>query len=254
MPDRRRRTDLLLPRERQSTDDSNPFAPPPDGTPDQPWAPRRPRGSSGPDGSGSNGSGSGDSGGSPGDGSSSDDRPRWGSQWSSRQPGRSSGDGFGGRQNGQNNQNNGRQDPGGGLRWDPTDPAQRRARYALLGGMWAFFFALFEFRELALLLGALSLYWGISSLRSLAKQPAQAPAAPAHEPPGSGALRSQRTSAVTGVVMAGIALMIVASYFASELVYRDFYVCKRDALTTSGQLACNDKLPEPLRGIIGVQE
>ncbi|TXS26981.1 hypothetical protein [Streptomyces sp. gb1(2016)] len=41
----------------------------------------------------------------------------------------------------------------GGLRWDPTDPAQRRARYAVLGGMWAFFFALFDFPEIAMLLG-----------------------------------------------------------------------------------------------------
>ena len=48
----------------------------------------------------------------------------------------------------------------GGLRWDPTDPAQRRARYALLSGMWAFFFALFNLPEIALLLGALAVYWG----------------------------------------------------------------------------------------------
>ncbi len=57
------------------------------------------------------------------------------------------------------------------MRWDPTDPAQRRARYALLSGMWAFFFSLFGWRDLALLLGALALYWGISSLRAKPGQP-----------------------------------------------------------------------------------
>jgi hypothetical protein len=52
------------------------------------------------------------------------------------------------------------------MRWDPTDPAQRRARYALLSGMWAFFFVLFGWSYVALLLGALALYWGISALRA----------------------------------------------------------------------------------------
>ncbi|MYV93762.1 hypothetical protein GT350_26580, partial [Streptomyces sp. SID1034] len=61
--------------------------------------------------------------------------------------------------------------PPPGLRWDPTDPAQRRARYALLSGMWAFFFALFDMPEVALLLGALGLYWAISSLRAKPKPP-----------------------------------------------------------------------------------
>ncbi|MFI6289409.1 hypothetical protein ACIBCM_32475 [Streptomyces sp. NPDC051018] len=253
MRDRRRRTDLLLPRERQSTDDNNPFAPPPEGRPDQPWQPRRPEDEpSGPpdsDGSGASGSG-GDSSGAP------DDRSGWGSQWSSRQPGRSSGGGFGGRPGGQNNPNNGQQGPGGppsGLRWDPTDPAQRRARYALLAGMWAFFFALFDFPEIALLLGALALYWAISSLRAKPRRPdPTTPAQPASPTPS--AHRSQRTSAVTGLVMASIALLIVASTFAAQLVYRDFYTCERDALTKAGQLSCNAKLPEPLRDLIGVKE
>ncbi|MGW2119805.1 hypothetical protein ACWCPH_31380, partial [Streptomyces zhihengii] len=88
MPDRRHRTDLLLLRERQSTDDDNPFAPPPEGRPDQPWQPRHPAdGSSGDPSSGdpSNSSGSGRDGDGPSQG---------GGQWSSRQPGRSSGGGF----------------------------------------------------------------------------------------------------------------------------------------------------------------
>ncbi|MFF8956410.1 hypothetical protein [Streptomyces sp. NPDC014894] len=271
MPDRRRRTDLLLPRERQSTDDNNPFAPPPEGKPDQPWQPRQPsNGSSDQSGSGS-GSGSGsDSGSGSSDGSSDDrgGRGGWGSQWSSRQPGRSSGGGFGGRP-GPNAPNGGQQGPGGtppGPRWDPTDPTQRRARYALLSGMWAFFFAVFDFTEIALLLGALALYWSISSLRGKAgdgrKGAADATAAPAPAPtgaagaagPGRLSNRSQRTAAITGLVMGGIALAIVAAAFTAQLVYRDFYTCERDALTKDAQLSCNEKLPEPLRDLIGVTE
>lgn len=252
-----------MPRERQSTDDNNPFAPPPDGRPDQPWQPRRP--SSGNDSS-------------DGDGQSGQDGPErgsgsgWGSQWSSRQPGRSSGGGFGGRPGPGPGQNGpeGSGGPGGpgGLRWDPTDPAQRRARYALLSGMWAFFFALFDFPEIALLLGALALYWSISSLRAKPQHrvsadalttggtPPNAPPPPAHAPASAAASssRPQITAAVSGLVMASIALMIVAASFTAQLVYRDYYTCVNDALTKSGQLACNEELPEPLRGVLGVKE
>ncbi|MER5770618.1 hypothetical protein [Streptomyces sp. NPDC001985] len=265
MPDRRRRTDLLLPRERQSTDDNNPFAPPPEGKPDQPWQPRQPSNSNdNPDQSGS-GSSDGSSDGSSGDRGG---RGGWGGQWSSRQPGRSSGGGFGGRP-GPNGQNGDKQGPSGGMRWDPTDPSQRRARYALLSGMWAFFFAIFDFTEIALLLGALALYWSISSLRAPQKSgrvgadamTAPAPAPPAGTAPGAAqggdkslSNRSQRTAAVTGLVMGGIALAIVAAAFTAQLVYRDFYTCERDALTKEAQLSCNQELPKPLRDVIGVKE
>lgn len=262
MPDRRRRTDLLLPRERQSTDDNNPFAPPPEGRPDQPWQPRRPANNSN-DSDDSDSSGSGSSGPS---GSSGGDGSGWGSQWSSRQPGRSSGGGFGGRPGGQNGQNGGgRQGPDGGppggLRWDPTDPAQRRARYALLSGMWAFFFALFDFPEIGLLLGALALYWSISSLRGKPQRSATdavtspPPAArPTSATSPTSPNKPQLTAAVSGLVMASIALVIVAASFTAQLVYRDYYTCVNDALTQSGQLACNDLLPDPLRGVIGIRE
>ncbi|MEU0665880.1 hypothetical protein ABZ508_34295 [Streptomyces lavendulocolor] len=264
MPDRRRRTAIhLLPRERQSTesrDEDNPFAPPPEGRPDQPWQPRRP----------ASGEGSGD--GAP-DGSSGEperDRPAWGSQWSPRQPGRSSG-GFGNRPSGE--QQGGGQGRGGpeapAPRWDPTDPAQRRARYALLSGMWAFFFAIFDFPEIGLLLGALALYWGISSLRARSRpagaaRPATAgaPAAgggapgggPAPAGPAAGQGRPQTTAAVSGLVTATLALMIVAATFTIQLVYRDYYACVDDALTKTGQLSCNELLPDPLREVFGVQE
>ncbi|MFP1627610.1 hypothetical protein ACLB9X_21125 [Streptomyces sp. 5K101] len=267
MPDRRHRTNLLLPRERQSTDDDNPFAPPPEGRPDQPWRPRRPlndgssadgrsQGSSGSSGDSSDGSG-GSRGAGGTDGSNGSNGSQWGSQWSSRQPGRSSG-GFGGRPGGQRDQNGPEGGGPGGLRWDPTDPVQRRARYALLGGMWAFFFALFDFPEIALLLGALAVYWAFSSLR--AKPRRATPEAVTSGAPSSASApspqsnRPQITAAMSGLVMAAIALLIVAASFTAQLVYRDYYTCVNDALTKSGQLACNDLLPEPLRDVLGVKE
>ncbi|MFD7748620.1 hypothetical protein ACFV2V_21765 [Streptomyces sp. NPDC059698] len=315
MPDRRRRTAFRLPRperptpltrERSSSSpdsssaagssgspsaggprdprEDNPFAPPPADRPDQPWRPRRPYAASGSGGTGGNegseGSGSGAEG-SGGNGSgSSADRPAWGSQWSDRQPGREGG-GFGGRPGG-----NGSGGPGGkggndrggpgGLRWDPKDPVQRRARYAVLGGMWAFFFALFDFPEIALLLGALATYWAISALRApLGKASGAdgagtagsaagdgtgaadgAGAAPAGQPavPRSIAGRQQTTAAVSGLVTALLALLIVATTFTVQLVYRDYYTCVNDALTKSGAVACNDRLPKPLEPFFGVKE
>ncbi|MET9655855.1 hypothetical protein [Streptomyces sp. NPDC006510] len=307
MPDRRRRTAFrhplpertsLLMRERQSPTgssssssspsssssgaegpsgraDENPFAAPPENRPDQPWQPRRPSNT----GNG-NGNGQGDGDGSS-EGGSSDDRPAWGGQWSSRQPGRQSG-GFGGRPGGQSGPNGqgGPEGSPGGLRWDPTDPAQRRARYALLSGMWAFFFALFDFPEIALLLGALAVYWAISSLRAKPKRasaaaadgsgqasgPAgaagsaqttgaaasgRAPAPGAPVAPGGG--RQQTTAAISGLVTALLALSIVATTFTVQLVYRDYYTCVNDALTKTGQLACNDQLPKPLEPFFGVK-
>ncbi|WP_432248230.1 hypothetical protein ACRAR1_10975 [Streptomyces sanyensis] len=239
MPDRRHRTDLLLPRERQSTDEDNPFAPPPEGRADQPWQPRRPSGD--------------DSSGEPDSGEGSDGSPGRRGRWSDRQPGRSGG-GFGGRPGGQRGGAQGPENPGG-LRWDPTDPVQRRARYALLGGMWAFFFAVFRFSEIALLLGALALYWGISSLRAKpSSEGRDGGAAPGGARPSGPPSRPQTTAAISGLAMAGLALLIVAASFTAQLVYRDYYTCVNDALTKSAQVSCNDLLPEPLQGYLGVTE
>ncbi|MEU6353946.1 hypothetical protein ABZ896_32220 [Streptomyces sp. NPDC047072] len=210
-------------------EDDNPFAPPPEGTPDRPWQPRRPSGQEG-----------------DGDGRG---RSPWGSQWSDRQPGRSDGI-FGQRpgNGGDRGQGPGPEGPGGGgqgsgLRWDPTDPSQRRARYALLCGMWAFFFVLFGWMSVGLMLGALALYWGISALR--AKPHATDPNAPA--PQG----RPQTTAAISGVVMASLAIMYVAAGFTAQMVYKDYYTCTSDALTNQAEQACTDLLPKELRGILG---
>ncbi|WP_455360334.1 hypothetical protein [Streptomyces sp. SYSU K21746] len=267
MPDRRRRTTLRLPlsdtlvaergssmllRERQSPTppsapdgDDNPFAPPPEGSPDRPWQPRRP----------ANGEGEG---GESGDGRDGDDsRPSpWGGRWSNRQPGSGGGE-FGRKPGG--GQEDGQGGAGGGMRWDPTDPAQRRARYALLSGMWAFFFTLFGQPAIALLLGALALYWGISSLRAEPRVPAPDAAAPPAGAAGRGAggsggnAKPQRTAAVSGLVTASLALVIVAGMYTTQLVYRDFYACTQDALTKTSQLKCNDMLPELVEKVIGVK-
>ncbi|MFI6471330.1 hypothetical protein ACIBL5_13920 [Streptomyces sp. NPDC050516] len=216
--------------------DDNPFAPPPEGRPDQPWQPRRP---------------------APGEGGENLQGSPWGSQWSNQQPGRAPG-GFGQRPERPEGGPGQNPPPPPGLRWDPTDPAQRRARYALLSGMWAFFFALFDMPEVALLLGALGLYWAISSLRAKPKPPqapsatSPAPAAPAAPAPPQG--RPQMTAAVTGLVTAVLALTVVASTYTMQIVYRDYYTCVDDALTKSGQLACNDLLPEKLVPLFGVKE
>ncbi|MGV9450638.1 hypothetical protein [Streptomyces sp. NPDC003635] len=210
--------------------DDNPFAPPPEGTPDRPWQPRRP----------ASGSGSGDSEG--GDGGSP-----WGSQWSDRQPGRSSGN-FGERPGAgpeTPSGGGGGNSPGTNTRWDPTDPAQRRARYALLCGMWAFFFALFSWPYVALLLGALALYWGISALRAKPRTPD--PDTPAPQPTG----RPQTTAAISGLVTASLAIVLVAAGFTAKLVYSDYYTCTNDALTNEAKQSCEDLLPEGLRGVLG---
>ncbi|MEU6681752.1 hypothetical protein [Streptomyces sp. NPDC046832] len=224
-------------RKGRGSQEDNPFAPPPEGTPDRPWQPRRPSGedSQGPrdsqDGGGR-------------------DRSPWGSQWSDQQPGRSSG-GFGERpRSGPEGQGGGPQGGGGpAMRWDPTDPAQRRARYALLSGMWAFFFSLFSWPYVALLLGALALYWAISSLRAGPRR--TDPDSPAPEQQGGG--RPQTTAAVTGLVTASLAIALVAATFTAQLVYRDYYTCTNDALTNEAKQSCSKLLPEELRGLLGTE-
>jgi hypothetical protein len=123
--------------------------------------------------------------------------------------------------------------------------------------MWAFFFAVFTQREIALLLGALALYWGISSLRNKPKPNAASAAAlspapvPATPPPST---RPQTTAAVSGLVTAVLALAIVAATFTVQMVYRDYYTCVADSLTKSAQLSCNDELPKSLVPVFGVKE
>lgn len=221
---------------RRGSEENNPFAPPPEGSPDQPWQPRHPSGDEGGDGGGQR-----DSGG----------RPLWGGRWSDRQPGRSSG-GFGERPRGPEGQGGG--GAGGpqrpGPRWDPTDPAQRRARYSLLSGMWAFFFALFGWPYVALLLGALAVYWAVSALRAKPRA-ASDPDSPA-PPEQTG--RPQTTAAVSGLVTASLALILVAVSFTARMVYQDYYTCTSDALTQQSKESCNNLLPDDLRNLLGTAD
>ncbi|MGX9228378.1 hypothetical protein ACWV95_23400 [Streptomyces albus] len=344
MTDRRRRTAASDSTSREE----NPFAPPPEGQPDQPWQPRAPHwgaASQGPDGQGGQG-GHGSQGGhgkgprragadqrgpgrapeaggsGDGDGNGRDEGhgtgdsagggapdkktepPVWGSQWSSRQPGRQDGGGGwqgGGRQPGGPSGPGGPAGPGGpggpgqpgggpggprGMRWDPTDPLQRHARYSLHAGIWGLFFALLSVPEVALLLGALSLYWGINALRG--KQPKSAASAdrskggkrhrgvtataedvagtdrsPEHRQETAGrppiplavtpaqAAKAKRTAATSGLVAAGLTLVIVASTYAFQFTYSDYFACQNDALTQSSRDDCKRHLPEELRPFLG---
>ncbi|GAB2778106.1 hypothetical protein GCM10027073_08340 [Streptomyces chlorus] len=226
---------------RRGSEENNPFAPPPEGSPDQPWQPRHPS-----DDEGGDGGGQGDGGG----------RSSWGGRWSDRQPGRSSG-GFGERPRGPEGQGGG--GAGGpqrpGPRWDPTDPAQRRARYSLLSGMWAFFFALFGWPYVALLLGALAVYWAVSALRAKPRA-ASDPDSPA--PPEQAGRpqkgRPQTTAAVSGLVTASLALILVAVSFTAQVVYQDYYTCTSDALTQQSKESCNKLLPDELRNLLGTAD
>lgn len=218
----------------RAAQDDNPFAAPPDGTPDKPWQPRRPTGDDASD-----------------DASGDGGRSRWGSQWSDRQPGRSQ-SGFGdrsGRPGGQGGPEGPADGPGKNARWDPTDPAQRRARYALLCGMWAFFFVLFGWPYVALLLGALALNWGIGALRAKPRTPNPDEPAPPQGTSGGG--RPHRTAAISGLVTGSLALAMVAATFTLQFVYSDYYTCTNDALTNTAKKDCTHLLPKELRGVFG---
>lgn len=225
----------------QPTHDGNPFAPPPEDAPARPWQPRRPRSEDGrPGGDGSDG---------PASGSAT------GGQWSPRRPDRQEG-GLGRRPD----PGSGSPAPGPGPRFDPADPAQRRARYALLSGMWGLFCAaLLGWTSVALLLGALSLYWGVSSLRMKPEERAKARAATAAALSGGKPVpaaaaaeddRPQRTAAVSGIVTGSLALALVATAFTAQFVYRDYYTCARDALTAESRQDCVKLLPASVRSML----
>jgi hypothetical protein len=260
----------------------DPFAPPPEGAPDRPWQPRRPSGddgdpsgSSGSSGGSDGGDGSGDSGSGSGkdSGSGSDSGhqkppppPTWGSQWSSRQPQPGRPSPYAHRPPGQQQQ--GPSGPQGtGPRFDPTDPAQRRSRYALVCGGWGLIFSLLGWTAVGLLLGALALYWGISALRmspeDRAKARAQAASAladatqkarPAPPAPGPEAQRSFLTAVWTGIITSAVTLAIVGATYGFQFAYRDYYDCKADALTAPASHTCQKLLPSPLRNLPALKD
>ncbi|MEV6676043.1 hypothetical protein AB0N09_04135 [Streptomyces erythrochromogenes] len=156
-----------------------------------------------------------------------------------------------GGDNGGNGDGNGPGDSGGDrgpARWDPTDPIQRRARYALLAGMWGLFFGIFLVPSVGLLLGALALYWGISALRAKPAAATGEPGAPTGLDALGPAARPQRTAAVSGLVTASLAILLAMGTYAMQLAYKDFYVCRDDALTKTAELQCNTLLPNDFVG------
>ncbi|MFC1438253.1 hypothetical protein ABUW04_08290 [Streptacidiphilus sp. N1-10] len=163
-------------------------------------------------------------------------------------------------------------------RFDPTDPVQRRARYALLSGMWGIFFLILGVPYITLLLASLALYWAISSLRGTAKTPTSAldgtgvgagtagpagpfpgappaptaPTAPGAPPapPGYGMpgyhpgyvppyqTRPQVPAAMGGLIAAIVGLAMVATVFGVQLYYKSFYDCQNNALTKAAYNSC----------------
>lgn len=201
---------------RRASDEHNPFAPPPEGAQERPWEPR-------------------------GTAGGRDGEERSGGSWDPRPPGREEGDG--------SDSDRGRA-PGGGLRWDPTDPKQRQARYALLAGTWGLLPILFGWLWASMLLGALGIYWGVEALRKPkpagAETGTRTPAAPA--PRGN---RPQTAIAVAGIVMAALTLSLVTTSYALRFAYQDYFHCVEDALTSASRDACEKHLPEDLRPYLG---
>ncbi|MEY9969313.1 hypothetical protein ABIA33_007401 [Streptacidiphilus sp. MAP12-16] len=131
--------------------------------------------------------------------------------------------------------------PPQGPRFDPTDPVQRRARYALLSGMWGIFFLILGVPYVTLLLSSLALYWSISALRGTAKTP---PPPTTGTPTGYGhgyspyPVRPQVPAATGGLIAAIVGLSLVATVFGVQMYYKSFYDCQANALTKAAYSSC----------------
>jgi hypothetical protein len=134
--------------------------------------------------------------------------------------------------------------------------------------MWGFLFLILGVPYLTLLLGALALYWGISSLRGKAKTPtsaltggsgvpgaagapggaAGAPSVPGAQggvpvPQGHGyyslaPAKPQAPAAIGGLIAGAVALALVAVVFGVQLYYKSYYDCQANAPTQAAQNAC----------------
>ncbi|GAA1954693.1 hypothetical protein [Kitasatospora viridis] len=221
-----------------SSDERNPFAPPPQDAPEQPWRPRLPQQPVGQENGGDQDGGAQGTDGETGGGRPPVPPPHpWSPNWQG----------------------------GGGPGWptpqgppppsfDPTDPSHRRSRYALASGFAAMFTGYYSLQELALLFGALAVYWAISALRAkpAAEQPAaeQPPAAGNGAPPAAPApwpyaqrSRPQVPAALGGLITGGVALALVIGSFGIQLAYKNYYTCINDALTTQASQSCNTLAP-----------
>ncbi|KIF02443.1 hypothetical protein PL81_29905, partial [Streptomyces sp. RSD-27] len=53
---------------------------------------------------------------------------------------------------------------------------------------------------------------------------------------------------VSGLVSATLALLLAGTSYGLQLAYKDFYVCRDDALTQTAELQCNNLLPDNMIG------
>ena len=227
----------------------DPFAPPPKDAPDRPWQPRgrahdprKPDGSDDPDGSGGSGGSDGPGHapgphGWPGQGTPPQVPPPhpWSPGYQGRQPPPPYG-------------------PPPGPRFDPTDPVQRRARYALLSGIWGIFFLVLGVPDLTLLLSSLALYWAVSALRGKAKTPPPpAPGTPV-PPPGlysAPSTRPQVPAAMGGLIASIVGLALFAGAFGVQMYYKSYYDCQSDALTQQVYNTCATSVtPRPPQWLV----
>lgn len=216
-----------------NTGERNPFAPPPADAPDQPWQPRAPQRPAGsrpeapdaPDAPGSSGS------------SGSDERPQvppphpwspgyqggWHPQPAPQQP-----------------------------KYDPSDPTQRRARNALISGMAALVCALAGILYVALFVGALAVFWGITALRTdtrtaagnTAAQRSAANAEPTAATLAGPTANPQTPAALGGLLTGGVAVVFVSCAIGLSLYYQDYVTCVNDALTSTAEQNCSTLAPK----------
>ncbi|GAA2130549.1 hypothetical protein GCM10009760_03230 [Kitasatospora kazusensis] len=194
-----------------NTGERNPFAPPPADAPDQPWQPRTPPQppAGGPE--------------DPSGGEHPQVPPPH--PWS---PGQQSGWSPG--------------PPAPQPKFDPNDPVQRRARYALSAGMAALFCVVTGVAYVALLFGALAVHWGISALRAPRKTGGKAEGATPVPPVPP--VRPQTPAAIGGLVTGGVAVLFVLGFLGINIYYSDYVNCVNDAPTAEAQQGCSDLGPK----------
>ncbi len=210
-----------------STGERNPFAPPPADAPDQPWQPRIPPAGQRPPAPDSEDQGQGEQPQVP--------PPH---PWS---PGHRGG---------------GWNPPPPAPKFDPTDPVQRKARYALSSGIGALLCLLLGYLPVSLLLGALAVYWAVSSLRGARTAQGAAPAQGTGGAQGVGGARglggaqaaasgAQTPAAVAGLFIGAASVLVTMGWFGTLTYYNDYVVCVQDAPTIEARHSCQVSDPAP---------
>ncbi|MFF7246583.1 hypothetical protein ACFZBU_22050 [Embleya sp. NPDC008237] len=113
---------------------------------------------------------------------------------------------------------------------------------------------------LGVVLGVVALVLGIRTVRGTtpatagprieegpggtARHPGHAPGGPAHRPRVRRPAGSRSGAALAGLVTGAIAVVYVLGVWTFEAVNKDYYDCMDSALTKTGEQRCLDKLPE----------